>query len=327
MRIHRSTQTAALSGIAMLSLALSGCGLGESIEGDAVVASEGSVAASVDLAGVEITVGSKEFTEQRILGQLLIDVLSAAGADVKDETGLVGTTARTALDSGKIDTYYEYTGTGWINILKETEPVVGSDEQFAAVREKDAANGVTWLEPAASANNTYAIAANPAMVEKYDVATISEYAQIANENPEDATLCSAPEFPQRKDGLPSLEEAYGFDLSGEQLATLDFGLVYVSVGKGDPCNFAVVFATDGQVVANDLTILEDDKANFPAYNIALTMNTEVYEANQEAYDTLFGAINPLLTDEQMLEMNAAVDVEGQDVDAVVADFLEENDIL
>jgi osmoprotectant transport system substrate-binding protein len=74
-------------------------------------------------------------------------------------------------------------------------------------------------------------------------------------------------------------------------------------------------------------VLEDDKALFPPYNIALTMRTDVYEANKDAYDELFGELNPLLTDEQMLELNAAVDVKGQEVSTVAQTFLEDNDIM
>jgi osmoprotectant transport system substrate-binding protein len=124
-----------------------------------------------------------------------------------------------------------------------------------------------------------------------------------------------------------LGEAYGFELAKDKVATLDFGLVYASVAKGDPCNAAVVFATDGQIQANSLTVLEDDKGFFPAYNIALTMKTELYDAHPAEFDEFFGELNELLTTEQMQELNAAVDVEGQEVEAVVDGFLEENNVV
>ncbi len=289
----------------------------------------GAVAETVDLAGVSLTVGSKEFTEQLILGQIALQALEAAGAEVTDQTGLTGTpVVREALETGEIDLYWEYTGTGWINILGETEPVQGSEEQFDAVAEADLeANDIHWLAPPAEANNTYAFAANSQAVEEFGVQSISDLAALANENPEAATLCTASEFITRDDGLPGVEELYGFELPDANVAQLDFGLVYASVADADPCNFAVVFATDGQVLANDLTVLEDDKGFFPTYNIAMTMKEETYEENAEAYDTLFGAIAELITNESMTEMNAAVDVDGESAEDVAAEFLASNGII
>jgi osmoprotectant transport system substrate-binding protein len=289
----------------------------------------GAVAETVDLSGVSLTVGSKEFTEQLILGQIALLALEATGAEVTDQTGLTGTpVVREALETGEIDLYWEYTGTGWINILGETEPVKGSQEQFDAVAEADLeANDIHWLSPPAAANNTYAFAANAQAVEEFGVESISDLAELANDNPEAATLCTASEFITRDDGLPGVEELYGFELPDANVAQLDFGLVYASVAKADPCNFAVVFATDGQILANDLTVLEDDKGFFPAYNIAMTMKEETYSENAEAYDTLFGAIAELITDEEMTQMNAAVDVDGESPEDVAAEFLAANGII
>ena len=298
-------------------------------EGAGAASEGGTVAETVDLSGLSLTVGSKEFTEQLILGQIALLALEAAGADVTDQTGLTGTPVlREALDTGEIDLYWEYTGTGWINILGETEPVKGSEEQFDAVAEADLeANGIKWLAPPAAANNTYAFAANAQAVEEFGVESISDVAELANDNPEAATLCTASEFITRDDGLPGVEELYGFDLPDANVAQLDFGLVYASVANADPCNFAVVFSTDGQVLANDLTVLEDDKGFFPIYNIAMTMKEETYSENAEAYDTLFGAIAELITNEEMTQMNAAVDVDGESVEDVAAEFLASNGII
>ena len=320
-----------------LAVVAAGCG-GSGGEPSASEASEaagaaseggGAVAETVDLSGASLTVGSKEFTEQLILGQIALLALEAAGADVTDQTGLTGTpVVREALDTGEVDLYWEYTGTGWINILGETEPVKGSEEQYDAVAEADLeANGIKWLAPPAAANNTYAFAANSQAVEEFGVESISDLAALANDNPEAATLCTASEFITRDDGLPGVEELYGFDLPDANVAQLDFGLVYASVANADPCNFAVVFATDGQILANDLTVLEDDKGFFPAYNIAMTMKEETYEENAEAYDTLFGAIAEVITDESMTEMNAAVDVDGESAEDVAAEFLASNGII
>jgi osmoprotectant transport system substrate-binding protein len=308
------------------ALALSACG------GDSPTAGSGesggdSVAGSVDLAGVEISVGSKEFTEQLILGAITVQALEAAGATVDDNTGLVGTpVVRGALESGEVDVYWEYTGTAWLGPLGNTEPVPGEEEQYNAVREADAENGVTWTAMAA-ANNAYAIAVNPDAAEEFDISTISDWAALAEEDPEAATLCTAAEFPTRNDGLPAVEEAYGFDLPESNVAVLDFGLVYTSVAAREPCNFAVVFGTDAQVLANELLILEDDKQALATYNIAISMRTDVYEENAEAYETLFGAIAEELTTERATALNSQVDIDGESPDDVAAEFLVEAGII
>ncbi len=303
------------------ALALSACG------GDDGASTPAAGGTDADLSGVALTVGSKEFTEQRVLGQIVVQALEAAGADVTDRTNLTGTSVvRQALESGEIDVYYEYTGTGWITILGETEPVPGAEEQFEAVKEADAANGITWFAPA-EANNTFAIAANSEAVDEFGVESISDYAEVVNENPEAGRLCSSAEFINRNDGLPGVAETYGFDLPGDQVVQLEPALVYTQVGAGEDCDFAVVFATDGQLVAQELTVLEDDQAFFPPFNLAVTMNTEVYDANAEAYDELLGQVSDALTDEKLTELNARVDVDGENPAQIAEDFLSEIGIL
>ena len=322
--MHSRTSLTRLRLLALIAVAaVLAAACGDSAGGGEVAQS--GVASEVELSDAEITVGSKEFTEQLILGQIAYQALQAAGADVTEEIGLVGTNVvREALESGEIDMYWEYTGTAWINILGNTDPVPGVQEQWEAVAEADDANGLTWLPPA-PANNTYALAAGPSAPE--DVTTISDYAELVESDPSAAALCTASEFVDRSDGLPGLEEHYGFDLPDSAVTQLDFGLVYTSVGQGDPCPFAVVFATDGRVLTQDLRILEDDQGFFPQYNVAVVMRDEVYESNAEAYDTLFGAISEALTDEALTELNAAVDVEGESPEEVAQQFLVDNGII
>jgi osmoprotectant transport system substrate-binding protein len=306
------------------ALALAACG------GDDSGSSGGSGGGGVegaDLSGVSLAVGSKEFTEQLVLGQIAVQALEAAGAGVEDRTNITGTSVvRNALESGEIDMYYEYTGTGWISILGNTDPVPDPEEQFQAMKQADEDNGITWFARA-DANNTFALAANSEAVEEYGVSSISDYAELVNENPEAGRLCSSAEFINRNDGLPGVEELYGFDLPDNQVVQLEPALVYTQVGQGQDCDFAVVFATDGQILNNDLTVLEDDKQFFPPYNIAATMRTPVYEENAEAYDTLFGRIAEELTDDKLTELNAKVDVDGERPSDVAEDFLTEIGVI
>ena len=136
------------------------------------------VVEDVDLSGLSVTVGSKEFTEQLILGELTMLVLEGAGADVDDQIGLVGsTTVREALTSGEIDMYWEYLGTGWVTYLGNTEGIPDVDEQYEAVRDADADNGVVWLEPTPF-NNTYAIAMTDESADELGITSISEIGEL-----------------------------------------------------------------------------------------------------------------------------------------------------
>ncbi len=278
-----------------------------------------------DLSGSSFTVGSKEFTEQLILGQITIQVLEAAGADVSDETGLVGSdTVRGALLSGDIDMYWEYTGTGWINHLGNTAPVTGEQEQYDAVAEADLEeNGVTWLEPAPF-NNTYSIATATETAEELGVTSLSDLAALQEEDPDAFTLCAAAEFLARDDGLPGLEEAYGFSF-GDDISELELGLVYASVDKGDPCKFGEVFATDGRIAALDLTVLEDDEQFFASYLPSLTVREDVEGIEQ--LQELFAPVAAALDTETMQALNARVDVEGEQPEDVARAFLEENGLI
>ena len=277
--------------------------------------------ADVDLTGMSYTVGSKEFTEQLILGAITIQVLEAGGADVSDETGLVGSdTVREALLSGEIDMYWEYTGTGWINHLGNTDPVAGEQEQFDAVAEADLeANGVTWLDPAPF-NNTYAIATTTEMAEELGISTLSDLAALAESDPDVVTLCAAAEFLSRDDGLPGLEEAYGFSF-GDEVSELELGLVYTSVDAQDPCTFGEVFATDGRIAALGLTVLEDDQQFFPSYLPSLNVGEGVEGIEQ--LEALFGPVSEALDNDTMRALNARVDVDGEQPEDVAADFLSE----
>lgn len=291
-----------------------------------VSASSGSVASTVNLKGLTITVGSKEFTEQQILGQLVVQSLKAAGANAT-YTKVTGTpVVRQALVSNKIAAYYEYTGTGWITILKHTTPVPGSDAQFQAMKSADAKNGIVWFAKA-PANNTYAISGNHDAATKDNVTTISQYASLASRDPSSASLCTATEFITRDDGLPGLERKYGFKLPTAQVKQLDFGLVHSSVAKGNPCKYAVVFATDGQIAANKEVVLQDDKGFFPSYNIAVSMRKDAYDAHKDAYEKLFNGLSAKLTTDQMVKLNAAVDIDGKAPDRVASDFLKQAKII
>jgi osmoprotectant transport system substrate-binding protein len=287
----------------------------------------GEAGQKVDLSGLEVAVGSKEFTEQKILGQIALQALEAAGATVTDRTGLAGTdAARAALTSGEIDAYWEYTGTGWIIHLGHTEPLADSRKQYEAVAEEDLAkNHIQWLQPA-PANNSYAIAVRSEAAGVLGVTNLSSLAVLAELRPEDTTLCAASQFLTRDDGLPGMEKAYNFEFPNDNIVKTQEGEIYRAIDEGGKCNFGEVFVTDGRVRAFDLEILEDDKQFFPIYNPSLTVREEVMNEYPGISD-VFAPISEQLDNETLQELNAAVDVHGQSAEDVAQQFLRENGLL
>ncbi len=282
-----------------------------------------------ELAGASFTVGSKEFTEQLVLGQITVQALEHAGAKVDDQTGITGTTnVRKALESGEIDMYWEYTGTGWAEILGHEPSEAPTDEKelFQAVADEDLKkNNVQWTA-LAPVNNTYAIATSQSAADDLGVTTLSDYADLANQNPGDASLCAASEFIDRGDGLQGLEKAYGFKLPESSLTEVDLGIIFTRVPKQDPCNFGEVFATDGRIPANDMLVLDDDKSFFVIYNLALTVAKDVFD-KYPALEDVFTPIAEKLTTEELQKLNAQVDVDGLPVEQVAQKWLEDNGFL
>ncbi len=325
--VHRNPLRSAglVAVLAMLAVIVMGCG-GPFGSGD-----EGSIAENFDLGGpqetAQLTVGSKAFTEQEVLGHITIQALEAAGADVEDQTGMGGTEAvRQALISGGIDIYWEYTGTGWLIHLARTDAPSDSQELYEAVAESDLeSNSIEWLEPA-PASNVYRIAVREGAYEDLGVENISDFEQLIEENPEKATLCVGSEFRNRADALPGLEEAYGFEFPEENLVELPDSTVYGAVESGERCNFGSVFETSGRISALDLQLIEDDKNFFPAYNPSPTVRQETLEQYPQLAD-LFVPISEELDTETMRQLNAAVSMEGRNPREVAEQWLRQNGFI
>lgn len=285
----------------------------------------GSIAGSYDFSGDTYTIGSKEFTEQLVLGQITLQALEAAGATANDQIGLAGSdAARTALTSGEIDMYWEYLGTAWISYLGETGSIPGDAYETVSERDLDE-NDVRWLEPAPE-ENSYALATNQQIADEYGISTLSDLGTFIEENPDEATICVGGEFAVRDDGLPGMQEAYGWEFPEDQVNRIQDGLVYEQVAGGEQCNFGSVFTTDGRIANLDLVLLEDDEEFFPAYNGALTIRRDVFEQNPELAE-LFAPISELLTTEQMQQLNLEVDVNGIPPEEVAEQFLSENGFI
>ncbi|WP_280400056.1 glycine betaine ABC transporter substrate-binding protein [Nocardia carnea] len=302
---------------------LAGCGLQA---GSAVPlrVGPGSIRPVPELQGVAVTVGSKDFTEQYILGYIIEFALVAAGAEVRDLTDIHGSNSlRDAQLNGQIDIAYDYTGTGWVNYLGNEKPVPDEQGQFAAVRDADRAQHAMVWAAMAPMNNTYALATARRTAEKTGVTTLSGYAELVATDPAAAATCVGTEFNVRQDGFPGMARAYGIDEGRVQKRIVQDAVVFQATADAGQCAFGSVAATDGRIPALDLVLLEDDRAFFPKYNAALVMRAEFAEAHPEVA-AIMTPISRLLTNESITELNRQVDVEGREPAEVARDWMVAN---
>jgi osmoprotectant transport system substrate-binding protein len=302
----------------VLLSAAAGCGLtsGSPMSDDV---EPGTIGRGRPLKGADLTVTSKAFTEQLILGAIMGIAFQAAGAEVLDRTGIQGAIgSREAVLKGDADALYEYTGTGWITFLGHSDPIADPQEQWRAVRDADRRNGVTWLRPA-SLNNTYALAMNRANFEKYGTKTLSDVARLAKSDPGAVTLCVEGEFANRGDGLPGMQRRYGMDVPARRVTQMDPGIIYTQVAKG-ACTFGEVYTTDGRIRSMDLVVIEDDKRFFPNYNATPVVNSKVLE-KWPKIPAVLAPVTEKLTDSVARELNARVDVDGEDPHHVALDWM------
>lgn len=270
--------------------------------------------------GTAIRVGSKDFTEQFIIGEMYALVLEKAGFEVERKLNLGGTpVAQAALESGAIDLYPEYTGTGLLTVLKL--PVSSDrDAVFQQVAEgyKQQFN-LVWLDPSPM-NNTQALAMTAEASQRLGIKTISDMAAKAGE----LVMLGPPEFAEREDGLPGVQAAYG-NFALKQYKAIDPGLRYRGLvdGEGD---VVVAFGTDGEINAFDLVILEDDKNLFPPYQVAPVVRQETLDANAGVTDAL-NALAPKLTDDVMQRLNYEVSGNQREPAEVAKEFLTQAGML
>ncbi|WP_435260491.1 glycine betaine ABC transporter substrate-binding protein [Streptomyces sp. 1222.5] len=315
----RTTLSLAAS-LAAASLVLTACG-----GGDTPKAASG---AGTALKGASFIVGSKDFSEQIILGRMTVEMLEANGAHVTDKTNIKGSAStRKALESGDISMYWEYTGTGWITYLHKTKPIADQRQQFEKVAAQDLKkNNIAWIDPPTPLNNTYAFAIRKDKAEKLGVKTLSDLAKLSKNKRNEATFCIESEFSTRDDGFPGLMKAYGIKAPKQNVKMLDTGLIYTETAKGSTCNFGEVFATDGRIPANKLVVLQDDKHFFPVYQPALTLKQETLE-RYPALEGIFAPLAKKLTTTEMQKLNALADVEGEDPKDIAHDWLVDNGFL
>ncbi|RRO13847.1 glycine betaine ABC transporter substrate-binding protein [Saccharopolyspora rhizosphaerae] len=310
----------------MAGLLLSGCGLnsGSSLP---LAVEPGIIQPVPELEGQTITVGSKNFTEQLVLAYLGEFALAAAGANVRDLSSIQGSsTARNALTSDQIDVLWDYTGTSWISYNGNNDPIPDARAQFEAVQKQDLErNGVAWTAVDYQVDNTYAFAVNKDAAKRLGVRTNSDIARVVAERPEEATFCVETEFASRNDGLPGVEQTYGFKADPSKVKVLTEGPIYQATAQGT-CTFGEVFTTDGRIQSLDLQVLADDKQFFPRYNVGVTLRDEMLKRYPQLTQ-VFQPISERLTNEELMKLNAQVDVEGRDPADVARDWMAEQGLV
>jgi osmoprotectant transport system substrate-binding protein len=273
-------------------------------------------AAGKSLKGVSVIVGSKDFTESIVLSKIVKQFILANGGKVVDKTNIKGSsTTREAMVSGDINMYWEYTGTAWLVYQKQTDVNISPAELYKKVVAGDKKNKVTWL-PMTSFNDTYAWAITKANATKYGIKT---YSDLVKKLPAGSAWCVESEFQSRPDGWAGFKTKYGISDSNITTKVLDTGAIYQATKDGQ-CMVGEVFATDGRIGALGLMVPQEDISYFPPYNAALTMT----DATAKKYPQLVKALAPIaakISNATMQNLNARVDVLGEDADTVAKSFL------
>ncbi|MCP5518896.1 MAG: ABC transporter permease subunit [Verrucomicrobiales bacterium] len=267
-----------------------------------------------------IRIGSKNFTEQLILGELLAQLLEADGRFTVERVFNLGGTiiCHQALLNGEIDLYPEYTGTALTTLLNEPVPDEPSRVGRMVRRAYAERFDCRWLDPFGF-DNTYALTVPRALADQYGWRSISDLQAAAG----DLRAGFTSEFRERADGYPGLQRAYGFQFG--DVRDLGPELMYAAAAGGE-VDVICAFATDGRIAAYELQVLEDDRGFFPPYQAAPVVREDVIEAHAGLAERL-NRLAHQLDDATMRRLNFEVDEDGQEPAAVAQEFLRRRGLL
>ena len=223
----------------------------------------------------EVTVGSKNFTEQYIVGELIKQLLEDRGFKVTLVSGLTTGQLRERMEAGEIDVCAEYTGTAWLVLLAHKREL-GKDNNavYSFVKMEEEGNGFIWLNPIWN-NNTYAFASRSKFVEEHGLKTISDLASLYREKKGEIKTTIGKEFSERADGLPALKKHYNFPIAESYLNITTPPARSPQSLKKHECDVAMVFGTDKIVYEHEWYVYMDDKAFFPPYDLTPYVRDEV----------------------------------------------------
>jgi osmoprotectant transport system substrate-binding protein len=300
--LHRRTTALLLSLFAVLGMLLASCGGGAA-------------------PATHVTVSSKEFTEQYILGNMYTMLLQDAGYDAEYKS-LAGTAeAHDALVNGDIDLYPEYTGTALLTQLGMSyDSSMSSQDVYDTVKQQYLEKfNLVWLEPT-KFNNTYCLTMPKDTADSMGINTVSDLSKAADQ----LVFGTTQEFTEREDGLPGLQKVYG-GFNFKEVRALDPGLLYSGIQSGD-IDVTTCFGTDGQIAAYDLKVLQDDKNFWPPYPVAPVVRKDLLDAHPDIADTL-NKVAPLLDGATMSGLNWEVAGNSREPDEVAREFLQENGLI
>lgn len=259
-----------------------------------------------------IKITHKDYTEQRITGQLMSVYLDNKGFET-EVTELGGTMlCWSALKSGEVDVYAEFTGTAYGAIYDQTE-IIGVQETYDYVKNRsEEEDDITWLDPLGW-NNTYVLSVRADTAQENNLATIDDLVAVA---PSLVMGCDT-EFQNRADGLPGLQEYYP-GLEFANIVSMDQGLTYAALNNGD-IDVNVSYSTDGRIAKFGLINLEDNKNFFPPYFVTPVIRMDYAEDNPDVVEALI-ELGGHWSDEDMQKYNLLVD-EGADARVVATQML------
>jgi len=315
----------ALLVLVIAALAVAGCGGDDDDDsgGSNTSASNSSAIQKNDSnSSTEITVGSKNFTEQKVLGEIYAQALEAAGYKIKTELNLGDEkTALKAVENGDISAYPEYTGTALLSFFGYKADELPSDEAAAFEKAKQgfAKQNLTALPPTPFVSSNE-VAVTKETADKLGLKKISDLKGKS----QDLSLYGTPECRQRLDCLLGLEKVYG--LKFKKFVPVDIALRHEVLTKGQ-ADVSIVFTTDPQIKREHFVLLDDDKGMFPPYNSTLVVRDDVVDKAGPDLEKVVAQVNKGLTDEVMQELNARVDLDKETPDQVASEYLSETGLV
>jgi glycine betaine/choline ABC-type transport system substrate-binding protein len=307
----------------VLSIGVAACGSSSDTTGESTAESAeggGAIVSNPANGKVSLTIGSKNFPESEITGEIYAQALEAAGYKVKTDLSLGSeTVALKTLKAGQVSGYPEYTSTALESLFGLEPEEVPSDAQGAYEKAKAEfeKEGLTAFPPTpfSSAN---AVGTLKKTAEELGLKTISDL----NGKSEELSLYGSPECRQRSDCLAGLEKFYG--LKFNSFHPVDIGLRYTVLEKGQ-ADLSILFTTDPQLSAeaDKFVILEDDKKVFPAGNVIFVTSQEVAKEAGPDYESTIVSVQKGLTLPVMQELNARVELEKESAKQAAGEYLEE----
>jgi osmoprotectant transport system substrate-binding protein len=291
-------------------------------EGQQGFQAEQAIERNPENANVELTIGSKNFTEQKVLGELFVQGLEAAGYKVDKDLDLGDEkVALKALEEDQIDAYPEYTGTALLSFLEvKTEDIPKDPQQaYEQVRDGMEERGITAYPPTPFTSSNE-VGLTQAKAEELGVTKISDLEGKS----QDLTLYGSPECRQRSDCLLGLQEVYGLEF--KQFKPVDIELRHEVLTNGQ-ADLSIVFTTDPQIPRENFVLLEDDKGMFPPYNSTLLVRDDAIEGDTGDLPKVVEQLQQGLTAETMQELNARVDIDKKTPEQVAGEFLRESGLI